>query len=235
MLLGCAAVLGAKSAQSNSVQLELSKCALHGTRRDATRTDCPAFLHAAAMTPPIDLSHLFSPSSGAPPHPISCARMSVLGPLPPSTVFHLALNFIQKQKRSISSSPASKDSSVADADADADSLGSRPDVLLLCTSRSALFAGLLEENNGYLAEHGGDPALASLLQEHMEVRCLETTATWLFWCAAVQCGAPGAQHPPPPSPGERALDLKRTPDLVIVSGLSGLLGEDGNKGCVLRC
>lgn len=227
--------MDAKSAQSNSVQLELSKCALHGTRRDATRTDCAAFLHAAAMTPPIDLSHLFSPSSGAPPHPISLSRLSILGPLPPSTVFHLALNFIQKQKRSISSSPASKDSSVADADADADSLGSRPDVLLLCTSRSALFAGLLEENNGYLAEHGGDPALASLLQEHMEVRCLETTATWLFWCAAVQCGAPGAQHPPPPSPGERALDLKRTPDLVIVSGLSGLLGEDGNKGCVLRC
>ena len=186
------------------------------------------------MTPPaIDLSHLFSPSSGAPPHPISFLRLSILGPLPPSTVFHLALNFIQKQKRAAFDSFSSP-SPTQEVDSLLSESSCQPDVLLLCTSRSALFAGLLEENDGYLAEHGGDPALASLLQEHMEVRCLETTAAWLFWCAAVQCGAPNAQHhpSPPAPPGERALHLKRTPDLVIVSGLSGLLGEDTNKGCV---
>lgn len=175
------------------------------------------------MTSPIDLSHLFSPTSGAPPYPIPFSRLSILGPLPPSTVFHLALNFIQKQKRAASSSPAAGNGSTADS--------SRPDVLLLCTSRSALFGGLLDENDGYLAEHGGDPALASLLQEHVEVRCLETTAKWLFWCAAVQCGAPDVDI----QPGTRALHLKRTPDLVIVSGLSGLLGEEANKGCVSSC
>ena len=101
-------------------------------------------------------------------------------------------------------------------------------MLLLCTSRSALFGGLLEENDGYLAKHGGDPALASLLQEHMEVRCLETAAEWLFWCAAAQAGARDADV----QPGTRALHLKRRPDLVLVSGLSGLLGEVASKGCV---
>ena len=95
-------------------------------------------------------------------------------------------------------------------------------VIILSTSRSIFHAALVEENDEYLATHGGDPNVAELFEEQVEFRFLESMSSWSFFCATVG-GTTG-------DAGATVLRLKATPDLVIVSGLSEYLKEKRNVG-----
>lgn len=154
-----------------------------------------------SFTMEVNLNYLFSPFSGCPSRPFDFHRLALLGPLPPSVIFHLALSFIQKHKLSESASE-------------------RPHVLLLCSDRAQFHEALVSENDEWLAMHGGDPAVVNALENNYEARYLDTTAKWLFFCAAL-----GSDNK------EKAITLRSTPDLVIASGVSALLHEKRNERC----
>lgn len=164
----------------------------------------------------LDLLQLFSPSSNCPSQPLPFQRLAVFGASAPSTPLHLALSYAQGRKATTRHrlTDHSEDTSV------------EKHVLMLCTSRNKFFEGLVLENEEWLAVHGGDPATARILEDKVEMKFLDTTARWTFFCSAVSSGSyryTGAS-------GARVLNLKEPPDLVIVSGLSLFLGESRNTG-----
>lgn len=146
----------------------------------------------------MDLKQLFSPSSGCPSRTFDFQRLALIGPLPPSVLFHLAISFVQKRKSAIDSEPTSE----------------KPHVLLLCSNRRQLHEALVSENDEWLAMHGGDPAVVNALENNLEARYMDTSAKWLFFCSAL-----GGDSK------ERSVMLKRMPDLVIASGISALLQD----------
>ena len=150
----------------------------------------------------MDLKYLFSPDSSCPSRPFDCHRLALLGPLPPSVIFHLAISYIQKHK----------------LPSEGDAAPRKPHVLLLCSDRTQLHDALVSENDEWLAMHGGDPAIINALENNFEARYPDTTAKWLFFCAAL-----GSNK------RERAITLNRPPDLVIASGISALLHEKRNE------
>lgn len=66
--------------------------------------------------------------------------------------------------------------------------------------------------------HGGNPAVIDALANNFEARYLDTSAKWLFLCSALGSDSK-----------EKAITLKKRPDLVIASGISALLQEKRNE------
>lgn len=172
---------------------------------------------AALPAEVLDLLQLFSPSSNCPSQPLPFQRFALFGASAPSTPLHLALSYVQGRKATIWRRPT---------DQSEENTSIEKHVLMLCTSRNKFFEGLVLENEEYLAVHGGDPATARILEDKVEMKFLDTTARWTFFCYAVSSGTyryTGASE-------ARLLNLKKPPDLVIVSGLSLFLGESRNAG-----
>lgn len=160
----------------------------------------------------LDLAYLFSPSSGCPSRKLPFKRIAITGPAPASAPLQLALSFLTTGR--------TEDERWQDVESD-------PQVLILSSSRADWHAGLVEENDEHLAAHGGDPAITRQLQKNVDMRFLESTAQWRFFCSAV--GEPTAESPKAGQTNPLTLS-KRAPDLVIVHNLSGLLNEDKNAG-----
>lgn len=170
----------------------------------------------------LDLAHFFSPTSGCKPHKVPYTRLAILGNLPASTPYHLALNFARAALTEVEAGKYSQGRRNLDADA---AIDLSPDTLILSPNRAEWHAGLVEENDEYLASKGGDPAVARILQRHVDIRFLQSTTQWRFFCSAVQT-APS----PPQAGGQQAIKLRSTPGLVIVHNLSRLLDEAKNAG-----
>lgn len=166
----------------------------------------------------LDLVHFFSPASNCPSYPLPFRRLALFGASPPSSLLHLALSYAQGRK-----TPSAARRSAAHPE---EHTVQRKNVLLLCTSRNKFFEGLVLENEEYLAVHGGDPAVARILEQNVEMKFFDTVARWSFFCSAVSSSDHCYQDPSE----ARALNLKRPPDLVIVSGLSLFLAESRNAG-----
>jgi hypothetical protein len=160
----------------------------------------------------LDLLHLFSPNSKCSSHHLPFHRLALFGPCPPSTPIHLALSAAQGKSANVNNEEQPKDSG-------------RRHVLLLCSSRAKLFEGLVLENEEYLAVQSGDPTIARLLHENVDMRFLDTMARWTFFCSTVSWDE--KSHVESYS---KALRLRHKPDLVILSGLSEFLSESRNSG-----
>ena len=165
----------------------------------------------------LDLLRFFSPASNCPSQPLPFHRLALFGASAPSTPLHLALSFAQGRGAAAARQTATGPD---------DKLPHEKHVLLLCTSRNKLFEGLVLENEEYLAVHGGDPSIARILEQNVEMKFMDTMAKWTFFCSAVSAG--GQRYTS--SDEGRVLNLKNPPDLVIVSGLSLFLDENRNQG-----
>jgi hypothetical protein len=157
---------------------------------------------------PLELASFFTPLSGCPTHPLHFSRFALLGPYPVSTPLHLALAFLQRK---------------CHLDAAQLETTKGPHVLLLQPSRHKFHASMVQENDEYLARHGGDPAIASLLESNLELRFLESMAAFTFFCSAHGSSEAGDVN--------SSLHLRQTPDLVIACNLSEYLLEKANIGC----
>lgn len=164
-----------------------------------------------------NLVQFFSPSSNCPSQPLPFRRLALFGAVAPSTPLHFALSY---------ATPAGGGA----AHPDEASTEAR-NVLLLCTSRNKFLEGLVLENEEYLALHGGDPAVARVLEQNVEMKFLDTMARWTFFCSSVATG----EYQYVAANEAKALNLKKAPDLVIVSGLSLFLQEDRNTGYFSLC
>lgn len=169
----------------------------------------------------LDLLHFFSPLTNCSSQPLPFHRLALFGASAPSTPLHLALSYAQGRRAAAARQTATGSD---------DTLPLEKHVLLLCTSRNKLFEGLVLENEEYLAVHGGDPSVARSLKENVEMRFVDTMVKWTFFCSAVS--TKGYRYT---SASEgRVLNLKKPPDLVIVSELSFFLDENRNQGYVLQ-
>lgn len=181
-------------------------------RRPASKLDCsvPFFCPYCSM---LDLSQLFSPTSGCPAQPLPVKTLAIHGALPPSTAIHLALAFAANQTKGHDAEDGPHEES-----------SPRKNVLILATSRLKHFEDLVWENDEYLCLHGGTPTNATLLENHIQIIFLDTMARWTFFCSAV--GHPTVKE----VRGSEKLQLRQQPDLVIVQGLSLYLDEKRNAG-----
>lgn len=174
------------------------------------------------------MAHFFSPLAECPSRVLPFHRLALFGACPPSSPLHLALAVAQQQQRRTSQHPQQFDST----NVNGSSLkSSTKHVLILCTSRASFFEGLVLENEEYLAVNGGDPSIASILQDNVEVKFLSTMAQWNFFCSALSLSSSSKEAIYAPGSLEaKSLNLQHPPDLVIVSGLSLFLSESRNAG-----
>ncbi|KAK9899909.1 hypothetical protein P389DRAFT_176806 [Cystobasidium minutum MCA 4210] len=165
----------------------------------------------------LDLLQFYSPSSNCPSQPLPFQRLAIFGAAAPSTPLHLALSYAQGRRG------ATTRKAIDNVE---DSGPVKKHVLLLCTSRNKFYEGLVLENEEYLAINGGDPAVARILEDNVEMKFIDSMAKWTFFCSAVSTDSYRYTN----ASEARVLNLKKVPDLVIVCGLSLFLAESRNTG-----
>lgn len=179
------------------------------------------------------LSFLFSPHANPPTDIVlpSFSRLAILGPLPPSTLFHFALNYVQhllthppQPEHGDKGDHRTEEAAISK---EADHSEDEPYILILTPSRRDLHSSLVEENESFLATHGGDPSTRKILSKNVEFKYLETSERWTFFlagcCSPEEMEGGGSEVP-------RVMRLRKRPDAVLVWGLSAYLYDDKHKG-----